>query len=149
MGKIFLIRHGESGPSSTWGGDFQRSLTDRGKTTLLQLADALKNEVKAPVKIHCSSAKRTVETATILAKHLNGSIHKVADLYNGEVVAYLDLLRTLEINSQILVVGHNPTITEVHERLTGTLCLFEPGTCAILEKQADGGYQQVALLHAR
>ncbi len=60
----------------------------------------------------------------------------------------MDLLQTLENERQVMIVGHNPTITEVHQRLTGTLCLFEPGTCAILEQQAEGGYRQVACITA-
>jgi len=113
------------------------------------VAAALATVVEPPVKIHCSSAKRTVETATILARRLSGSVHPVADLYNSEPFIYMDLLQNLENERQVMIVGHNPTITEVHQRLTGTLCLFEPGTCAILEQQADGGYRQVACITAR
>jgi len=157
MGKIFIIRHGESGAATASGGDFSRSLTDAGKSSLITLAAELASHVNSPVDIHCSSAKRTVQTAEILAQPFAGKIFQDRRLYTGGLQDYLEYLRTIKYGNQFLLVGHNPVVIELHHHLTGTWCLFNPGTCAILETKEDkplsawsfdaGSFRQVALHH--
>ncbi|MFM7328309.1 MAG: SixA phosphatase family protein [Bacteroidota bacterium] len=147
MRKIFLIRHAESGPATSQGGDFQRILTARGKSSLMTLGETLTAHVKNPVTIHCSEAKRTVETATLLAKQLGGSIQPVHGLYEGELQEYLSALDALANEDQILLVGHNPVITILHQHLTGTFSPFQPGTCAMLELLKKTQYRQIAVFH--
>lgn len=147
MRKIFLIRHAESGQATSQAGDFQRILTERGKNSLITLGETLSHHVKYPVVIHCSEAKRTVETAMLLAERLAGSIRPVPGLYEGELQEYLNALASAEPEDQVLLVGHNPVISAVHHHLTGVFSPFQPGTCAILELVKEQEYRQVAIIH--
>jgi phosphohistidine phosphatase len=157
MGKFFLIRHGESGAAPSNGSDFSRTLTERGKSALNSLAATLLSHVKTPVHIHCSAAKRTVQTAEIIAAPFAGEIFPDRSLYTGGLHDYLDYLQAIRHEDQIFLVGHNPVVTELHYHLTGIWSTFNPGTCAILETTETerssmqpfdaGTFRQVALHH--
>ena len=157
MQKLFLIRHGESAAAGAGSSDFQRILTLNGKSAIAALGNSLASQVISPVHIHCSAAKRTTETAEILASRLCGIIYANHGFYNGGLHDYLELLRNIGLQKQVILVGHNPVVTELHYHLTGNWSVFMPGTCTILTAPQDsaadsisfnaGSMQQHALIH--
>jgi phosphohistidine phosphatase SixA len=112
-GKIALMRHGKAGYGN---GDFDRALTSEGVNTsrehLLEL-----RQVFTPDRIICSGATRTLETAQI-AQEIFGlddsAIRADNSLYMAEMDAYFAVMQeSLKEGLSLLVVGHNPEITDM------------------------------------
>jgi phosphohistidine phosphatase len=104
---LFLMRHAHT-EQSLEGQDFERVLTDRGKTEADEVANFLKT-YKVD-KMIVSYVKRTVQTANIIQeKMLIPEIEIVTELYNSNKETVLNLICNQE-GKNILVVGHNPLI---------------------------------------
>ncbi|NUM32492.1 MAG: histidine phosphatase family protein [Bacteroidetes bacterium] len=137
MKKLLLIRHANAVDSFTKS-DFERELSEKGKNEIKAVCSKLKNCDFFPDIILVSSAKRTLQTAKILAKNLSWDsieILKNEDLYNSEFKNILKALNNTpnEINN-LAIIAHNPAITEVVNILnnsnfsnlpTSTIAYFE------------------------
>jgi len=86
------------------------------------MGELLRREGLIPDLIAASSAKRAATTAELVALELSlgSDIRYTEKLYLAEPNAYITLARQLgnEIET-LLMVGHNPGIQELVERLTG------------------------------
>lgn len=135
MKKIYLIRHSKSSWSEPGMDDFDRPLNKRGKTTLPYMAGRLKAFKIKPDLILSSPAKRAKKTAQAIADGVGYDKSKISfqdSLYDSSYTSYRYLLDSLDdaLNS-IFIIGHNPTITEVGERLSGAILTNMP-TCSIV-----------------
>lgn len=116
MKTLILIRHGKSDWSAGLP-DRERPLNQRGLNDAPIMAKVLQREGYIPDLMYVSSAKRTSETAQILAKHMaisDDSLLNCPELY----LCFADtMLDTIEFAPNeydtIAIVGHNPTISEV------------------------------------
>tara|TARA_B100001063_G_scaffold242267_1_gene270620 strand:+ start:4407 stop:4901 length:495 start_codon:yes stop_codon:yes gene_type:complete len=122
MKQIYILRHAKSSWENTKLSDFDRPLSKRGINDAVKLGKfiAAKN-----IRVHtviCSSAERTKDTFDLISKELDFSIEKAIytdDLYYGEYNKIIETIRNLdENNSSILIVGHNPTLHILIEKLT-------------------------------
>lgn len=117
---ILVLRHAQA-VSEHAGGDFERRLTDRGIKQAQQVAAHFQAIAWQPELALVSSARRTMQTAEIIASHHN-NMQIIADrtLYLATGIAMIDALSSMpdSINN-ILLVGHNPGISEVVSLLTG------------------------------
>ena len=131
MLKLFLIRHGEAESAKAGQSDHARPLTARGKSDISALGSKLFSPRSAPFHIVCSSAVRTVSTATLIGG--GAAIHQEDDLYNGNPDTYLHVIRRHSSAEQLVLVGHNPVISWLSAELSGGRSgAFMPGTCAEL-----------------
>ncbi len=135
MKTIYLIRHAKSSWDQEGVGDFDRSLNKRGKKDLLFMSKRLKEFGIKPDLILSSPAKRAKITAQNIAKTIGYDTDKInydESLYDSSYTTYRYLLDSL--NSKIdslFIVAHNPTLTEVGERLSGAILTNIP-TCSIV-----------------
>lgn len=86
------------------------------------MGSLLADERLTPDLIICSTAKRARKTVASVAKAsgFDGDIRFEADLYHGGCESWLSLLRNLpEPNDRVMLVGHNPGLEMLLERLTG------------------------------
>ncbi|HET7642701.1 MAG TPA: phosphohistidine phosphatase SixA, partial [Nitrososphaeraceae archaeon] len=117
MLNLIILRHGEAGTRlSDPVNDYQRPLTQPGKKEVMQVAKSLK---KLHVKfdyIFSSPLVRTFETAKIVATHYN-LIEKIElsdELKpSGNNGILYDKLKKLNIDSTILIVGHEPYLSSM------------------------------------
>jgi phosphohistidine phosphatase len=117
---IMVLRHAQA-VSSHAGGDFHRKLTDHGIRQAQQVAAHLKSIAWRPELALVSAAKRTMQTAEIIVKHFE-NIELIADrnLYLAEGTIMIDVLSSMPDHiTNLLLVGHNPGISEVPPLLTG------------------------------
>ncbi|HOB84352.1 MAG TPA: histidine phosphatase family protein [Bacteroidales bacterium] len=129
MKKLIFIRHGraeEQGPGIT---DFERSLTIKGKVICREMAERLIEKEKDPGLIITSPAFRALETAFIFASEYGIDFEKIridSDLYyRDDMKHFMELLHTVsEQIETITVFGHNPSITEIPDRLCRDGCEF-------------------------
>ena len=114
MKTILIARHAQAVGLGNYPSDFDRPLTDSGREDIKKVSTYLKNSNIIPEHIICSTAKRTLETAELIDRHVNnnGEIDKRDDLYGASVSGIISLIKTLNsAYSSIMIVGHNPTMT--------------------------------------
>lgn len=134
MKTLFLIRHAEA--QDLFGlPDSFRGLTKRGSAQANEIGTLYSS---LPQYWIVSPAVRTYATAHILAAHQKQApqIHLLPALYMSNCNTYLDCLFTLpnDVNS-VVIVGHNPSISELHYVLTKEAISFKKG--CISEIQFD------------
>jgi phosphohistidine phosphatase len=135
MKRLYLIRHAKSSWSNPDLDDFARPLNKRGKKDCPKMAARLAAAVGRPDLIVASPAKRARITALCMAKatgYDKETIRFDEGLYLGSLSYHLHLLEKLLDKVNVLFfVGHNPTITELGEHLTGS-SLGNVPTCGIV-----------------
>lgn len=136
MKTLLLLRHAKSSWKHPDLADHHRPLNKRGKRTAPLIGALLQDEDLIPDLILCSSAVRAHTTALIVARACTykGEIEKTRKLYLAEPEAYVDLLRQVaEKHRGVLVVGHNPGLEELIERLTGEALRMPTAALACVE----------------
>ena len=118
---LVLLRHAKAEAPADLD-DFDRKLTEVGETDADAAGSWLADERLHPDLVLCSSAARTRQTwqgvSIALAQAQQGlvspEVRYEKGLYAGGRTEVFDLLRTVpDTVRTILVVGHNPTVSEV------------------------------------
>ncbi|AEV81083.1 phosphohistidine phosphatase [Actinoplanes sp. SE50] len=120
---LILLRHAKAETPGEIA-DFDRSLTDRGMSDADAAGSWLVDERLHPDLVLCSPARRTRQTwqaASLALAQGNSShgalspeVHYEDQLYYGGRTEVFDLLRAVSDTVRtILLVGHNPTVSEV------------------------------------
>jgi len=118
---LVLLRHAKAEAPGAEP-DFDRRLTTRGETDADAAGAWLADERIHPDLVLCSPAARTRQTwqgvSIALAQAQSGGgapeVRYEQQLYDGGRTEVFDLLRaSLETVRTILLVGHNPTVSEV------------------------------------
>jgi phosphohistidine phosphatase len=134
MKKLYLLRHADA--EVTTGKDIERKLSNEGHEEATILADAIiKKEIICDI-ILCSSAARARETYVHIDSALRAKAHAqyMDDLYYADISAMLHILRNLDDSCEsVLIISHNPTISEVASYLTGDRIHFGTGILKSLE----------------
>lgn len=135
MKTIYLIRHAKSSWKDETLADFERPLNGRGKRDVAFMGKRLKMFDVNPDVIYTSPAKRAMKTAKELVKEMEcdkKKIKSIETLYESSYEQYLELIHATDNNfNSLFIIAHNPTITEVGERLSGAILSNIP-TCAIV-----------------
>ncbi len=135
MKKIYLIRHAKSSWSEEGMSDYERPLNKRGKKDLHFMANRLKKFGIKPDLILSSPAKRAQKSVKIIAETIGYSMDNITydeSLYDSSYITYRYLFDSLDEKlNTIFIVAHNPTLTEVGERLSGAILTNIP-TCSIV-----------------
>jgi phosphohistidine phosphatase len=147
--RLLLIRHARAA-SNEDGPDAERSLTAEGCQQFRRVAQAIVDEGGAPRVIHHSPARRTTETARILAE-ISGlppsALRSASWLAVGTTTeAVCDQL--LDLTSEVTaLVGHEPIMSALASQFLGTARRgFLPGTAACLEFEGRPAWGQGRLL---
>lgn len=135
--RLFLLRHGSAGLRSAWQGkDADRPLTDDGAKQVKRAARRLAEQGVVPDLIVTSPFERAAATARIVAKVLGVRDLVVTDpaLAPGFGPAQLDeLLRAHGDATALMLVGHEPDLSEVTESLCGGRIRLQKGGLVELE----------------
>jgi phosphohistidine phosphatase len=125
---IFLLRHGDAEPDQG-AGDAARRLTDKGR----RQADAAGRAIaRLGVGIDACLASpriRARATAEIACNHL-GVVPEIVDSIGTGEYDTLDLAGG---RRQVMIVGHEPVLSEETARLTGANIRLKKGGLVILE----------------
>ena len=114
MRTLVLLRHAKAEPPGE-GPDAERALTERGRADAQAAGRWLADQGIRPQLVFCSAARRTRETWEGVAVTLTGARANYSTaLYAGGRTEVIDLLHTVpeEIDT-VLVIGHNPTMSDV------------------------------------
>jgi phosphohistidine phosphatase len=139
MRTVYLLRHAKSEWANEHLSDIDRPLNARGYRDAHEMSMRLKASGKIPDLIVASAAIRTMSTALIFARNLGYDASKIMirpDMYESNVKHYLSIIHSFDkaVNT-VLMVGHNPTITDTANALT-TPFKYDFPTCAIVGLQS-------------
>ena len=113
---LLILRHGEAGRSSNLASDFKRSLTVEGKQEIIEISNGLKSlDVKLD-HILTSPLLRAKQTAEIVTKSLKlkSKIEEIDSLKpEGNRLEFYSVLSRFKQDSVVLVVGHEPYLSEM------------------------------------
>ncbi|HPA86434.1 MAG TPA: histidine phosphatase family protein [Bacteroidales bacterium] len=133
MKKIIFVRHARAEEYSSSFSDFERSLTTNGKKTSEKMALKLLEKEKDKLLFITSPAFRAYETAVIFARTMGSDPDMI--LLRNEIYtkATLNSFAAIfdELNDDIngvIMFGHNPSFTEIPDRLSKSGCDFLPKT---------------------
>ena len=131
MKKIIFVRHGKAEEVSSGISDYERSLTIKGKIISRLMAKRLKGIEKSSVTLISSPAFRALETALIFALEFGIAAEKIT--MNSNIYYKMNLRHLSEILAQagetcntVILVGHNPSFTEIANSLSHEGCDFMP-----------------------
>ncbi len=121
MKRLTLLRHANSTWNQPGFTDFERPLNDRGRRDAAEMGTRLANRSFKPEHILTSAAQRAIETVDIIAPVIDYPLADVVHsktLYNVNLTDMFNFLEKLdEALEHILIVGHNPTWTELANSL--------------------------------
>ncbi|MDX5346315.1 MAG: histidine phosphatase family protein [Hymenobacteraceae bacterium] len=131
--KLFLCRHADTTDPSPSQPDFDRTLTKKGEEQAALAGKWLKEQ---QITIHCllcSPAQRTKTTASFIINELGYLPDRVVydeHIYRARATELLNVLSQQDNAWQnILLIGHNPAISELASMLAGhDMGYFTPGS---------------------
>jgi phosphohistidine phosphatase len=112
---ILLVRHAKSAPDAG-DGDFGRVLNRRGERDAPRMAQALVTTGVHVDHLWCSPATRTRQTAAAFIEALAldpGRVHHDERLYLADAATMLAVLRGTPACGTLMLVGHNPGLTDL------------------------------------
>lgn len=156
------MRHAKSSWAIAGMDDHDRPLNKRGISDTPLMGRMLVNQKLVPQRLLHSSAKRTTMTAGILAQQFVGveavgggsfsenAVLEVDDLYHAPWTTYIQLLSGLagvdHALDSVMLLGHNPGIEVLIEKLTGRFETIPTATIAWLEMASDSWGDSTSLV---
>jgi phosphohistidine phosphatase len=134
MKTLLLMRHAKSSWKDDSLTDVDRPLNNRGSRDTPFMGKLLREKQIQPDLVISSPALRAITTAKVIAGELGyeaGGIRTDEALYHGNIPAILALIaRTEDTCRTLIVVGHNPGISLLANRLSDTSIEHFP-TCSV------------------
>lgn len=124
MKTLLIMRHAKSSWEKEGQSDHKRPLNDRGLRDAPRMGEFLVKQGFTADAILTSSAKRAQRTAEAVAKamHRVEQVEAIDALYLANPLVYLASLRHVSDDARVvLIVGHNPGISEWATKLTRKL----------------------------
>jgi phosphohistidine phosphatase len=131
--RICFLRHGEADWPGWHGPDDERPLTDDGRQEVNRVGTFLARVKLSPDAILTSPLPRALQTAEIVAEHLG-----VAPKIEPALAENFDLKRLRRMMSEanarrIMLVGHEPSFSNVIGELTGGRVKLRKAGVALVE----------------
>jgi phosphohistidine phosphatase len=146
---LVILRHAKA-ERPTGVDDFDRPLTGRGHADAAAAGAWLAAQGLHPDLVMCSPARRTRQTwhgvAVALEQDSAPLVRYEPQAYEGGPAQLLAVLRTVDpALSTILLIGHNPTVSLLSERLAGTPVDSDGlRTAGLAVHQVTGGWTGLA-----
>ena len=140
MKTLLLLRHARPSQISPTGRDFDRPLTEEGRADALLIGQLLRRRQLRPEAIICSPAARALQTAdyVIEASRFRTRLLFYDRIYEANTEQLIEVVSEVGGGAgMLLVVGHNPGLQELLERLTGESAPMLPATLARIDLDID------------
>ena len=127
--KLYFVRHSKA--SQIAPSDEQRPLTPDGIESVKNMAKVLRKADCNLMKIYSSPRLRALQTAQIIAKAFGMDV-EVNDMcnFNFNASAAMKLCDGMDNDAEVMFVGHNPSMSEVVESMTGAAVELSTGAIA-------------------
>ena len=134
--ELLLLRHAQAGGGSATGRDYDRVLTEFGRTQPGPVGEALLAAGFKPQLVLCSASARTRETLALLDDSglcADAEVRFSEALYECTTRQILMELASVEASvERVLLVGHNPGLSDLATALTHRAVGLQPGDHAWL-----------------
>jgi phosphohistidine phosphatase len=151
--RLILLRHAKSSWDSPKLEDHERPLSKRGARDAPAMGKRLNERGEIPALIITSDAERALGTARIVARELGlrgDALLVERGLYLAGPARILDIVsRQDERLASLMIVAHNPGLTELANRLLPKLKLANLPTAGLLAIDFEGDWADVARAEAR
>ena len=140
MKTLLLLRHAKSSLDNLTLPDFDRPLNERGRIEAKVIGKFLEEQKVGFDLIVSSPARRTRETVAIVTTTAGLDVELRLDqrIYEAGLGALTELITELGSDkSVVLLVGHNPGMEALVERLTGRAGQMASGTLAKIQIKSD------------
>ena len=141
MLRLTLVRHAKTEAAHAGQEDWDRALELRGQRDAPEMARRLKGRGLKPNKVLTSPAVRALATMTMMTRELGVAASKVIHderLYLASPKALLKVIRELGGTADhLMVVGHNPGLTEFADALSSERSVDNLPTCAVYTLEFD------------
>ncbi len=138
---LTLLRHAKTEPGRAGQEDWDRELEARGRRDVPEMARQLKGRHPTPSLIISSPAVRAIATAKLFAKELRLPASLIVEdeqLYLASPKVMLSVVQLRGASSShLVIVGHNPGITEFGDRLSAERSLDNMPTCSMYTLEFD------------
>ena len=148
---LILIRHGEAVQSGADSKDHGRILTARGQRQSLALGEQLVQAGWQPTLALVSDAARTTQTWTGVAAgagaaYAGTAVEHQRLIYSGAVKQLQQLLQAVDPlkHHTVVMVGHNPGISELAGDLAAQDLRLSPADGVVLGIQAESWVEAAA-----
>ena len=136
MSRILIVmRHGQAEAGRAGVPDRDRALTEVGLDKARRVGEKLAQLGIRPQKALVSSATRTRQTFEQVSRSLDGISAEHHDaLYGAGPEGVFDLLAAVDDEVQsVILVGHNPTFSELASYLGRSMYSLHPGDTVVFE----------------
>ena len=140
MKQLLLLRHAKSSWQDPALDDHQRPLNKRGQRDAPRMGNLIVSQQLVPDLIVSSSALRARQTAAAVALCCGDPdlVQETDQLYLAPPSDYLSLLADLDdAHQRVLLVGHNPGISQLVEQLCGQASGMPTAALAALTVDID------------
>lgn len=147
--QLWLLRHGDAEPHDS-APDDERRLTERGEAQA-RTAGAALAALGLPVSLAFTSPKvRARDTAALACAALGVTASEHAPLSGGfDRGDAVELLQAAGADERLLLVGHEPDLSQLVHDLTGARIDLKKGGVAGMRVGAGGGSELLVLLRPR
>ena len=140
MKRLILVRHAKSSWKNAALADSERPLSGRGKRDAPRMGARLAGLGLLPDIILASPARRARKTASLLAGEIPAAAGRILvdpALYEANAGVLLERVRALDERwQQVMLIGHNPGLTDFANLLTAAGIDNIP-TCGVLVADLD------------
>ena len=121
MKRLLLLRHAKAVPATDPLVDITRPLAERGERDARRIGERLRERQLRPALVLTSPAARALRTAQIVASTIDYAHERIAldpRLYLAEPAAIAEIIAAQDAAlGSLLVVGHNPGLTDLVHRV--------------------------------
>lgn len=131
--QLVLVRHGKAEDRTLFKDDAARPLTAAGEQELMDIMPHLRLFVPSnqDIRIWSSPLPRAVQTAAILADIFKSPPVSVYDFISqGDWAALADELVKIQPPLTVIIVGHEPHLSEWSDLISGCQLPFKKGAAA-------------------
>ena len=136
MKRLLLLRHAKAVPATDPLVDIDRPLAERGERDARRIGERLREQQQQPALIVASPAARALRTAQLVAGTIDYPRDAIAldrRLYLAEPAAIIEIIAAQDAAIEsLLVVGHNPGLTDLTHQLLPAFDVDDLPTCAIV-----------------
>lgn len=150
MKRLLLLRHAKAVPATEPLADSARPLTPRGERDARRIGERLREHRPRPALIVASPATRALHTAQLVAAAIDYPPQEIAlerRLYLAQPAAIVAIIAAQSAAVEtLLVVGHNPGLSELAQELMPSFDVDDLPTCAIvgIDYADAGAWSQLA-----
>lgn len=141
MRRLTLLRHAKTETAHSGQEDWDRALEPRGQRDAPEMARRLRERKLKPDRIITSPAIRALTTALIFARELHVPSAKMQQDERLYLASPKDLLHVIQElggkDRHLMIVGHNPGLTEFADRVSADRGIDNMPTCAIYTLEFD------------